>query len=91
MKKGKEHTFTFKTDEELADRLARMENRSEFIRRAVKTALGQTCPLCQGSGSLSPEQEKHWRHFLDVHSLQHCDECQAVHFVCQSDKEGDLH
>ncbi len=82
MKKFQDRIFTFKTDEQLARQLDRIANKSEFIRKAILTALEHDCPLCQGTGLLTPEQRKHWDHFLTQHTLEKCDECNAVHYVC---------
>jgi len=91
MEKTKERIFTFKTDKEMADRLQQIPNRSEFIRKALIAAFKQCCPLCQGTGTLSPEQQKHWQHFLTIHSLEKCDECNAIHFVCRPGVQPELH
>jgi len=88
MAKMKEQVFTFKTDRELAEKLLTMPNRSEFIRRALTAAFDQCCPLCQGAGKLTPDQQKHWRHFLSCHLLEQCEKCDALHFVCQSEEQG---
>jgi hypothetical protein len=90
MKKSRERIFTFKTDEQLAGQLDRIANKSEFIRKAILAALEHDCPLCHGAGQLSAEQRKHWNHFLTLHTLEKCDECNAVHFVCNADGRADL-
>ena len=87
----KERTFTFKTDENLADSLDKIPNKSEFIRKAVQTALEQKCPLCGGNGTLTKQQQNHLEEFLSFHSLEKCGECDAVHFVCQPVGKVDLH
>ncbi len=90
MKKTQERTFTFKVGEELAGQLDRIANKSEFIRKAILAALEQDCPLCHGAGLLTPEQRRHWQHFLSLHTLARCDECNAVHFVCNGNDMADL-
>lgn len=82
--KKKERVFTFKTDEGLAELLDKVTNKSEFIRKAIEVALKNTCPLCNGSGSLTSAQNKHLQHFLAHHTLEKCDECDAVHFTCRT-------
>ncbi len=89
--KKKERIFTFKTDDKMADNLDDIPNKSEFIRKAVQTALEQNCPLCSGTGTLTQQQQKHLEEFFTFHSLQECDECHAVHFVCQPTKESNRH
>ncbi|MDR3088615.1 MAG: hypothetical protein LBU39_02220 [Desulfobulbaceae bacterium] len=83
----KERVMTFKASGRLAEMLERLPNKSEFIRHAVEAALAGACPLCGGSGLLSEEQRRHLRRFLEHHPLEKCDECQAVHFVCQHQSE----
>lgn len=81
----KERVFTFKADDELADLLKRVPNRSEFIRNAIETALANKCPLCYGKGFLTDEQTKHLQKFMDQHPLEKCEECNAIHFICRTD------
>ncbi len=87
----KERVFTFKTDGELAGILDRIPNKSEFIRKAIEVALENKCPLCNGTGSLTPAQHNHMAHFLTLHSLEKCEDCDAVHFVCQTEDEKARH
>jgi hypothetical protein len=81
----RQETISFKADKDLARVLALLPNRSEFIRRALLTALVNTCPLCQGSGQITPQQKRHWDEFLAHHHLEKCGDCNAVHIVCDSD------
>jgi len=87
----KQETITFKVDGALAETLKQMANRSEFIRSAVLHALDSNCPLCQGVGTLTPEQQKHWAGFLATHTLEKCGECQAVHLVCGAEHGANHH
>ena len=79
----KQEIITFKVDESLSEAMRGIQNRSEFIRAAILTALDSTCPLCKGSGILTPEQRRHWDSFAANHSLEECGECHAVHLVCE--------
>lgn len=81
MKKKKE-VITFKVDEDLHEIIKNIPNRSEFIRTAVINALGSTCPLCNGTGMLSPDQKLHWDDFLSDHTVERCDDCQETILVC---------
>jgi DnaJ-class molecular chaperone len=72
-----ERVITFKADEKLADDL--------------QTALAGKCPLCSGTGVLTHNQRTHMQHFFTLHSLEKCRECNAVHFVCQTEACEDLH
>lgn len=86
----KERIITFKTDEYLAKELEKIPNRSEFIRKAVESALAGQCPFCAGTGILNQDQQKHMQHFLTEHSLQHCQKCNGVHFVCQHNEQKNI-
>lgn len=78
----KSDLITFKVDPSLAEAIERLPNRSEFIRKAILAALTNTCPLCQGTGVLTPEQREHWEGFTRSHKVERCDDCQAVHLQC---------
>lgn len=87
----KERVFTFKANEDLAETLDSIPNKSEFIRNAIEVALNKKCPLCNGTGTLTSAQHTHMQEFLTLHPLQKCDECDAVHFVCQTQEDKPLH
>ena len=85
-KRGKDEIITFKVGGKLADLMRGMANRSEFIRSAILAAMENTCPLCMGTGILSAEQRTHWDQFSADHSLHTCDDCEAVHLVCNANR-----
>ncbi len=78
----KEIVVTFKADASLLGALKALPNRSEFIRTAILSALDSFCPLCQGTGVLTPNQKKHWDTFAARHPLRECGDCHEVHLVC---------
>jgi hypothetical protein len=80
--KKKQEIVTFKVDEDLYEEMKRIPNRSDFIRRIITAALGSSCPLCQGSGILSPNQKRHWDEFMVAHSVQKCGECDEYILKC---------
>lgn len=82
----KEVTVTFKADEGLLEALEGVQNRSAFIRDAVLAALDNRCPLCRGTGILTPEQKVHWTEFSRRHHIEECGDCHAWHIVCEADK-----
>jgi hypothetical protein len=86
MPRQKDEIITFKVDRKLAGAMEGIPNRSEFIRHAILAALENTCPLCRGTGILTPEQRKHWIKFSEHHAVIECDDCHAFHLVC--DIEG---
>jgi hypothetical protein len=78
----KDDVITFKVDEHLAEAMAGIENRSAFIRDAILAALGNTCPICRGTGILTIAQQGHWREFAAHHHVEECAECHESHLVC---------
>jgi len=78
----KEEIITFKVDRHLADALAGIRNRSAFIREAIEMALGGQCPMCRGTGVLTPAQQEHWREFSAHHRVAECDQCSELHLIC---------
>lgn len=74
--------ITFKADQELAAAMSHVENRSAFIRQAILAALGNSCPLCGGNGTLSISQLEHWREFSEHHRIRECGTCHETHLVC---------
>jgi len=82
MARSKAEIITFKADQSLLAALEGIDNRSEFIRQAVLSALDGTCPLCAGSGTLTLQQRKHWAEMAADHSVQECGSCHERHLVC---------
>jgi hypothetical protein len=75
--------ITFKVEHSLALLIDRMPNKSEFIRNALLTALSSACPVCQGTGVLTPEQLEHWKGFMEHHKVERCSDCKAVYLSCE--------
>jgi hypothetical protein len=82
MKKSKSGVVTFKVDAALVEALKAIPNRSAFIRAAVASALDSTCPLCQGTGFLTPGQKEHWDAFARDHAVTECGHCHEMHLTC---------
>ena len=82
---------TFKADRSLLDALAGVENRSEFIRNAILAALQSVCPLCKGSGILTPNQRNHWDAFAADHGLTECGDCHEMHLTCPTQPKTNIH
>ncbi len=79
--------ITFKVEHSLAELIDRLPNKSEFIRNALLGALANTCPLCQGTGVLTPEQSEHWKSFTEHHRVERCGDCKAVYLSCDVAQE----
>ena len=82
MKKNKADVLTFKVDAALLEAMQGIPNRSEFIRNAIQAALDSTCPLCMGTGILSPGQKRHWDALAEDHSVTECGDCNEMVLVC---------
>lgn len=95
MRKSKSDVISFKVEPSLGKLINRIPNKSQFIRQSVLSALQNTCPLCQGTGALSPEQRTHWDAFAAHHTVRRCRRCNALHLSCSvnmpgSYQEGDI-
>jgi len=90
-KKSKADVLSFKVDASLLDAMKGIPNRSEFIRNAIVAALDGACPLCKGTGILTPNQQKHWSAFAVDHSLKECSECSEIHLVCSKGAKRKTH
>jgi hypothetical protein len=88
MQKRKEEIITFKVDEKMSRAMSGVENRSAFIRNAILAALGNTCPVCKGSGIVSESQQTHWNDFLSHHHIEECADCNETRLVCDFEKKG---
>ncbi|HOM18833.1 MAG TPA: ribbon-helix-helix domain-containing protein [Thermoguttaceae bacterium] len=88
MGRSKQEIITFKVDKALREAMRGIPNRSEFIRTAILRALDSACPLCQGTGSLTPDQRRHWERFAVSHPLTECPDCHALYLVCGETKAG---
>ena len=82
MTRRKEAVVTFKADAGLLAAMKGVANRSQFIRDAVLAALESVCPLCSGTGIMTPRQRKHWETFAEGHSVRECEDCHELHLVC---------
>ena len=80
----KQGIVTFKVDEDLMELIRNIPNRSEFIRNALLSALGSICPLCNGTGIMTPNQKQHWDQFAADHKVQTCNKCNERYLVCGS-------
>lgn len=87
--KKKQDIITFKVDEDLREVIKEIPNRSEFIRQAILSALGSVCPLCNGSGMLTPNQKRHWDDFANHHAVERCRDCDERVLVCGNHEEPD--
>jgi len=78
----KQEIVSFKADKQLVDALNLIPNRSEFIRNAILRSMDNICPLCQGTGLLSPKQKEHWKDIQNHHRMVRCGDCHEVYLEC---------
>ena len=83
--KAVQQVICFKVTPSLLEAMKGIPNRSEFIRTAVLAALENVCPLCRGTGILTPKQMEHWDAFAETHAVRECEECHELHVVCEGE------
>src|SRR5438309_1284262 len=74
-KPPKTAVVAFKVEEELADLLNKLPNKSAFIRKAIEAQLGMACPLCNGKGVVPRGVHDHYVPLLKQLSARDCDGC----------------
>ena len=80
--RNKDEIISFKVDAALSRRMEGIANRSDFIRTAILLALGNSCPVCGGTGTLSAAQRRHWEEFTRHHHMSRCSDCRESYLVC---------
>ena len=74
-KSPKSKIVAFKVEEELADFLDNLPNKSDFIRKAVLAQFGMTCPLCAGSGVVPRGIHDHYKPVSAAENKRPCEKC----------------
>jgi hypothetical protein len=74
-KSPKSQIVAFKVEEELAEFLNKLTNKSAFIRKAIVAQLGMACPLCTGSGVVPRGIHEHYAPILAKNNIRKCDVC----------------
>src|SRR5579885_3011178 len=74
-KHPKTAVVAFKVEEELAEFLNKLPNKSAFIRKAIAAQLGMACPLCNGAGVVPRGVHDHYAPLLARFNLSHCEGC----------------
>lgn len=76
-KSPKSKIVAFKVEEELADFLDNLPNKSDFIRKAVLAQFGMTCPLCTGSGVVPRGIHDHYKPIIAAQNTRPCEKCKS--------------
>lgn len=87
----KQEIITFKADASLVEAMRGIPNRSEFLRAAVLAALENICPVCKGTGILTPPQKEHWLAFSRHHRMAECGECNEFRLICDAEPQATGH
>ena len=74
-KTPKTAVVAFKVEEELAEFLNKLPNKSAFIRKAIAAQMKIACPLCNGSGVVSRGIHDHYSPLLSKFDSRGCDGC----------------
>src|SRR4051794_26849306 len=77
-KAQKKQIVAFKVEDELADFLDALPNKSEFIRKAILAQFGMTCPLCAGSGVVDKGIHDHYETIIANHNTRPCEKCRTA-------------
>jgi hypothetical protein len=74
-KPPKTAVVAFKVENELAELLNKLPNKSAFIRDAIAAQLGVACPLCRGKGVVPRGVHDHYAPLLQQFKSRGCDGC----------------
>jgi hypothetical protein len=77
-KPQKKKIVAFKVEEDLAEFLGKLKNKSEFIRKAILAQFSMTCPLCSGSGVVPRGVHDHYKPVIQKENKHPCDRCGAA-------------
>src|SRR5690348_17142513 len=78
-KQPKTAVVAFKVEEELAEFLNKLPNKSAFIRKAIAAQMSMACPLCGGAGVVSRGLHDHYAPLLEGFKSRNCDGCGDKH------------
>ena len=73
----KKQIVAFKVEDELAEFLNNLPNKSDFIRKAILAQFGMTCPLCIGSGVVPRGVHDHYNPVIAKYNQRPCDKCKS--------------
>src|SRR5206468_4136075 len=74
-KPAKTAVVAFKVEEELADFLNKLPNKSAFIRKAIAAQMSMACPLCHGSGQVTRWVHEYFVPLMNSLNARTCEGC----------------
>jgi len=74
----KSQIVAFKVEEDLAEFLNKLPNKSAFIRKAIAAQLGMACPLCNGKGVVPRGVHDHYAAVLKEHNWRMSDAARTL-------------
>lgn len=74
----KKKIVAFKVEQDLADFLDKLKNKSEFIRKAILAQFSMACPLCAGSGVVPRGLHDHYKPVIHRENKHPCDRCKSM-------------
>lgn len=77
-KAPKTQIVAFKVEEDLAEFLNKLPNKSDFIRKAIVAQFGMACPLCSGTGVVARGLHNHFKPVIADHNSRQCAKCDTV-------------
>ena len=77
-KTQKTKIVAFKVEEDLAEFLGKLKNKSDFIRRAILAQFSMECPLCTGSGVVPRGLHDHYKPIIAKENNHPCSKCKAM-------------
>jgi hypothetical protein len=76
-KTQKANIVAFKVEDDLAEFLNKLPNKSEFIRKAILAQFGMTCPLCTGGGVVPRGVHEHYAPVIRDNNKHPCEKCRT--------------
>ncbi len=79
MNRPKPRVVAIKVEQELAELLDRLPNKSAFIRQAILAKMSTTCPLCHGAGRVPAGIHRHFAPVILSYQVCVCLACGERH------------
>lgn len=77
-KAQKTKIVAFKVEEDLAEFLDKLNNKSDFIRKAILAQFSMACPLCTGSGVVPRGIHDHYKPVILQQNQHACSRCKGM-------------